>query len=286
MKELTNNTEGLYQFYSQKLTEKVTYFHSVSESTWNHSMFHDQDAEGNLLFQELITLVYKKQNEIKGFIQFGKPTYIYQEDGSKDFSAIVGVIRQCYFEQEEPIVGQLLIEQATQYFNQEKISRRFAFYHAFGLTHTASHGKLPITFAQTEQLLLAQGYQKEHENFYFAKVLDKALKYEGSVQLIAEKKQANQQNFSFMLDGNKIGTAILTYLHESRIAYLRWIGLAQMHQNQGYGSEALQLISNLLIKKEIKELHLDTADTNKRAQHFYLKNGFQQVETTRSYLIP
>ena len=99
-------------------------------------MFHDQDAEGNLLFQELITLVYKKQNEIKRFIQFWKPTYIYQEDGSKDFSAIVGVIRQCYFEQEEPVIGQILIEQATHYFEQEKISRRFAFYHTFGLSHT------------------------------------------------------------------------------------------------------------------------------------------------------
>ena len=94
------------------------------------------------------------------------------------------------------------------------------------------------------------------------------------MQLIAEKIQANQQNFNFMLDSNNIDTAILTYLSESRIAYLRGIGLAQIHQNQGYGSEALQLISRLLIEKKIKELHLDTVDMNKRAQHYYLKNGF------------
>lgn len=244
------------------------------------------NTEGNLLFQELITLVYKKQNEIKGFIQFSKPTYIYQKDGTKDFSTIVGVIRQCYFEQEEAMVGQALIEQATCYFDQEKISNRFAFYHAFGMSHTACHGKLPTTFIQTEKLLLAQGYQKEHENLYFAKVLDKVLKYEDSVQVIAVKMQVNQQNFNFMLDGNKIGTAILTYLPENDIAYLRWIGLAKMYQNQDYDNEVLQLISNLLIEKEFKELHLDTADTNKRAQHYYLKNDFQQLETTRSYFIP
>ncbi len=103
-----------------------------------------------------------------GFVQFGQPSFDWNERGERFSDPAIGVIRHLYFEREFLQAGRALLAQAERFL--EKFSRNHAFYHILGMSCNAHHGKLHESLTHVETLLLGNGFQIEHENVYF--VLD------------------------------------------------------------------------------------------------------------------
>lgn len=55
-------------------------------------------------------------------------------------------------------------------------------------------------------------------------------------------------------------------------------------QNHGIGTQCMQTLKYDLYQQGIQQLDTDTASTNLRAQHFYIKNQFHDKGITRSYI--
>ena len=67
-KEITNYSE-LYAFH---MNIKAPYIQEVEYVDYLTSLFHDTDSYGNKLFKELYLIGAYLNNELVGFVQFGK----------------------------------------------------------------------------------------------------------------------------------------------------------------------------------------------------------------------
>ncbi|WP_265459714.1 GNAT family N-acetyltransferase [Enterococcus sp. HY326] len=284
--ELTTDTSGLFDFYLNNLAGSTPYFHFTTEQTWNQSFFEDTDFEGVPKFKELSTIVARKAGQIDSFIQFGLSNYGYDEHGEKDFLNPIAVIRHIYFLKDSQAVGQKLLDEALNYFRQKGFSHYYAFFHAFGLSFTSSHGKLANNFDYIEALLLENGFKIEHENLYYRKILKNESALETKLDLEhTPNPNEDTETLTFYLDKKPIGQCNIFYLPDGNRVYLRWIFLIDEYQNKGYGSQMMAALCHYLYQKNYQELHTDTADSNFRAQHYYLKNNFSEMGRTRSYQV-
>lgn len=276
----------LFRFYNT-VKEKIPYWFDVNYELWCQSMFRDTDYESITLFRDLETYAAYADADMVGFIQFGIPSYVYGQNGEKNYDVCSGIIRNLYFGAEHVKCGQELVKLAERYFAAHGVQQKYAFFHAFGMTCNAGHGKLYCTQSHIEQVLHACGYKKEHENVYYIKMLTKEVLISESDTEVryAETNEKGLCGFTIFADNVYIGAGELVYLPQKTIAYLKWIYIENDFQHKDYASKALRLIFDGLFRQGINRIDTDTADGNLIAQKLYEKNGFENMGRTRSYLV-
>lgn len=175
---------------------------------------------------------------------------------------------------------------AEEFFAQHGAKKRYAFYHAFGMTCNAGHKKLFCGLPHIEQVLLDNGYIKEHENVYYSRRLTELdIQQPGEISVVyGEKNPQGRQEFSIHCCGEYVGAGELAYLPLGEMCYLRWIYTEEKLQGKGCASAALNRIFSDLYSAGIHRIDTDTADGNPIAQRLYTKTGFADMGRTRSYL--
>ncbi|NLC41188.1 MAG: GNAT family N-acetyltransferase [Clostridiaceae bacterium] len=279
--------EDLFHFYMRERSSVPYYYPETTYSEWYDSFFYDRDFDGRPLFKELNTYVAMSGGKIRGFIQFGLSNFVFSDSG-RDYTDSYGIIRNLYFSAEvsdEEIGDSLAI--AKVFFKENGVEQPYAFFHYFGMTCFSRQGKLHQSEFQSEEILREAGYELEHENVYYTKVLaDVSVLKNETVKL---KYSDDMTQVAFLDSGRDgdyvVAQAELTYLERINLVYLRWIGVMPEFRHQGYGSRCMRALCSSLLDRGFRLLETDTADSNVTAQHFYEKNGFRNRGIMRSYLI-
>lgn len=177
--------------------------------------------------------------------------------------------------------GELLLNEAMESLGTNE--RIYVFFHYFGMSCFARHGKLFEKHAHIEALIKGYGFEVEHENVYYSSLLDRSANAEVIISA-GELSKGNQQYIEFKLEYEQVGGCEVHYLNES-IAYLRWIYVNEDMVGKGIGTKCMNALKQYLYLKGIKRFDTDTALHNKVAQHYYEKNGFLREGITRSYVL-
>ena len=282
--KIETDLKQIYDYYNS-IKNAVPYWFDASYELWIVSYNNDTDYDGDKMFSELMTYAAYAENNIVGFIQFGISNYIYNENGEKDYSEKCGVIRNLYFDSNNNC-GEKLISFAEEYFAEKNISKKSAFFHALGMTCNAGHGKLYCGLPHIENALLKFGYEKEHENVYYKRLLsidDCNVQNNVSIKYNADNSKG-MSVFSICIDDRCVGAGEIVYLPQGEICYLKWIYIDESEQGKGYATAAVKKLCADLYNSGIRRLDTDTADGNIIAQKLYLKTGFKDMGRTRSYL--
>lgn len=274
--------DHLEQIYHYQTQFHAPYFFPVDYPAWKKSFEADHDGEGRTLFQSLSVKAVYDEQELLGFVQYGHTAFGFDVQGGISPDVSCCVIRNLYFNKNRPDVGELLLKEAIGAFpGADKV---YAFFHYFGMSCFARHGKLFEQHAHIDQLLKKHGFETEHENVYYSSVLNGC---EGSAAEIIPHglTQGNQQYLDFMVSGSQVGGCEL-HFPDSKTAYLRWIYVNEPLTGKGIGTLCLNALKHWLYQKGITRFDTDTARANTIAQHFYEKNGFAREGITRSYCRP
>ena len=255
---------------------RAPYHFPMTEATWQASMYADVDSDGRSLFDRLHTKI-----EENGMIQYGTTAFGFDENGELSDAVHHNVIRDIAFSQDKPEIGQQLLTAALQ--DLDDGSRMYAFFHYFGMSACARHGKLHESSAHIHRLLLRNGFSVEHENVYYSRHLTQA--DTGSDALINWKplNAGACREFAAIADGREIGWGQVHFLPQGDIAYLRWIYIDGSCQHRGYGSRVMRALLAQLYAMGIRRFDTDTALDNLAAQGCYEKTGFRREGITRSY---
>ena len=208
-----NNLEDIYNF---QLKFQSPHFFPVDFSVWKKSFMDDVDGEGRTLFKESYVKVCYMNNEIIGFIQYGKTAFGFDNQGEISTKISYNVIRNLYFDKNRVDVGNLLLQEAMTVFG--RLDKVYVFFHYFGMSCFARHGKLFEEHNHIEELLKKNGFEIEHENVYYSSVLkdDKV----SEVELMTHNlTKGNQQYIDFILSGNQIGGCEVHFV-DDKTAYL------------------------------------------------------------------
>ncbi len=271
-----SNLKDIYNF---QLGFEVPYFFSVDFEGWQKSFTEDIDGEGRILFKELNTKVIYDNDELVGFIQYGKTAFGFADNGEISSDISYPIIRNLYFNKDKIDAGELLLNNALESFgNTERV---YAFFHYFGMSCFARHGKLFEKYAYIEALLKENGFETEHENVYYSSMLKGEETSEAVVEPQALTK-GNQQYIGFTLDGAQVGGCEVHYLNENT-AYLRWIYVNDNITGKGIGTKCMYALKKFLYEKGITRFDTDTAMNNLVAQHYYEKTSFNREGITKSY---
>ena len=270
--------------YDYQKALAVPYFFDVDFASWSNSFRDDMDGEGRKLFKTLETKVKYENETVVGFVQYGRTAFGFDEHGEISDAVSYPVIRQLYFDKEKKEVGAELLEAALEDLNES--GKVYAFFHYFGMSCFARHGKLFEKLPWVEAVLKEQGFVVEHENVYYSFAFDSQETYdaqENEIKLVwHDESKGNHQVCDFMLEAQQIGGCEVHYVSET-VAYLRWIYLNDDVQNKGLGSRCMNRLKFELKEKGCTRFDTDTALNNDRAQHYYEKNGFVREGITRSY---
>lgn len=144
--------------------------------------------------------------------------------------------------------------------------RVYAFFHYFGLSCYARHGKLFEGFDHVHRLLLEAGVEPA----------DAALCWH-------ETTAGRQASCDFLLRGRPVGGCEVHLLEQAGIAYLRWIYGDENLRGQGIGSMCMAVLKSDLFRRGIRRFDTDTALANTTAQRYYERNRFTREGLTRSY---
>lgn len=281
-----SDLESLYQFW-RAVGEDIPYFFPVSVQRWRACLFEDK-LEGEPLFRTLQTDLATENGQVLGFVQYGEPSFGWNESGQRYEAPGMGVVRQLYFAEGRDDVGKALLAKAQGFLT--RFEQSYAFYHMLGMSCTARHGKLHQSQWHVDRLLQRQGFRVKHENVYFVLDLLSARPKEGSPGRLERVKGSGGGRFAMRYGGEVVATADVRYLDEltegrtNDTVYLRWIGVAQPRRRQGIGGQFLMLLAARLVTKGYRYLHTDTAISNVGAQRFYEKLGFDRAGDTRSYI--
>jgi len=280
--EISEVTELKLYDYFISTRKNVPYYFPVSFEHWRESMFNDCDYDGQPLFYDLKTYLLMNNEKIDGFVQFGLTNFVFGSVGEKDYSQQYGVIRNIHFSEdaEKPY---LLFDKTTEYFDDLGLEKRYAYFHYFGMSCYARQGKLHNSEFYIEDLLCKYGYEREHENVYYYKLIQSAdLSATPEIDFLYSK---NGQDISFIKNNEKIGGCELNFLPYADICYLKWIYIDSKYSHQGLGTKCMNRLFYELCKKGVLRLDTDTADNNTKAQGYYLKTGFLDMGRMRSYHI-
>lgn len=280
--------EPLFSYWKH-LGEKIPYFFPVSPAKWRECLFEDKlNHEKMFSLQE--TFVAVEKDRIIGFIQYGQPAFAWDEKGQKYRNPQIGMIRHFYFDEGRFDAAAALLAKSEGYLSQ--FPNRHAFYHIFGMSCNARHGKLHQSLAHIDQFLREKGYWIEHENVYYSLEFnpDEPI-HEQELQLVPTVSlEPDMQDYEICLLNHPIGTIQVRYLDRltggftTDIAYLTWMEIISAFRGQGWGTRSMQLLISQLRSQKYHQLHLDTASTNQVAQGFYERFGFQNRGKTKSYL--
>lgn len=281
-KENCNKIKG----YWNELSKNIPYFYPVNIDELTYSLLEDRKY-GERIFEYLKSYLIEENNEILGFIQFGKPHIYWDTKGEKIYNPNIGVIRNIYFNEDRPDVGRILINKAEDFFNKNNFDNCFAFNHVLGLSCNAYHGKLHDSKNYIAKLLGEEfGYNIEHENIYYTIDLNttQQVEIDENIKIIKSGiDEHNKEIISFIYKNEKIGKSVILYLDNIKTVYMNGIWIDSGYSNKGLGSKFIKLICNGLRENGYKKLDLDTAKNNLGAQRFYEKNTFVNKGITRSF---
>lgn len=254
---------------------KAPFHFPMTEEIWKESMYLDVDSDGNLLFDDLKTVVTDH-----GMIQYGHTAFGFDDSGSISNRIHHPVIRFLCFDAPED--GEKLLDNAmTELGTGQRI---YAFFHYFGMSACGRHGKLHEKDAHVEKLLLSRGFTVEHENVYYARNLSESDIPAGEILLRWQPLSPGScRNFAAVQDGVEVGWGQVHFLPQGDIAYLRWIFVDEQFQHQGIGSAMMKSLFAELFAMGIRRFDTDTALNNRIAQKYYEKTGFTNCGITRSY---
>ena len=272
------NLKDIYEF---QLSFQTPYYYEVDFDTWKKSFEEDIDGEGRVLFKKLNVKAVYENEELIGFIQFGNTAFAFDENGDISSEISYPVIRNFYFIKNSAETGKMLLDTALEYFKSKE--RVYAFFHYFGMSCFARHGKLFEAHSHIEELLKENGFELEHENVYYSSQIDYIENSDVEIK-VNEITKGKQQYIDFILEGNQVGGCEVHYVSEN-IAYLRWIYVNGDIIGKGIGTKCMNALKKYLYEKEIKRFDTDTALDNLGAQHYYEKNKFERRGITRSYYI-
>lgn len=205
----------------------------------------------------------------------------FDKDGAIRDTISLPVIRSFYFDKEQEEAGVRLLQEAVKALS-DGADRIYAFFHYFGMSCYARHGKLFEGFAHVHKLLEKSGFDIEHENVFYSAVL-KDEKCTAVKLKWHDMTPGRQQYCDFTLDNAVVGGCEVHFLEQKDIAYLRWIFTQENKCGQGIGSKSMSALRADLFQRGIVRFDTDTALTNQVAQHFYEKNHFVREGLTRSY---
>lgn len=270
------NLKDIYDF---QLSFNTPYFFDVDFEEWKKSFECDIDGDGRELFTEFVVKAVYDEDALVGFVQYGKTAFGFAENSEISSEISYPVIRNLYFKEGRADAGELLLKDAMENLSTEE--RVYAFFHYFGMTCFARHGKLFENHAHIDALLKENGFQVEHENVYYSSALSESKNTDVTITANNLTK-GNQQYIDFKIDGNQVGGCEVHYL-SSTTAYLRWIYVNGDIVGKGIGTKCMDALKSFLYEKGISRFDTDTALNNAVAQHYYEKNGFTNEGLTRSY---
>ena len=274
-----SDVNSLIQIYKYHMSFHSPQFIFSNFEEWKKSFKEDIDGEGRTLFKELFVKAIYEDANIVGFIQYGKTAFGFLETGDISFDVSYNVIRNIYFDENRLDVGNALIKHAINYFNEDE--KVYVFFHYFGMSCFARHGKLYEKYEHIEKALINNGFEIEHENVYYSSRI-----FESEKEDIVLKPQkltlGNQQYFDFLINDKHVGGCEIHYVNQ-KAAYLRWIYINGDIVGKGIGSKCIKTLKSYLFEKGINRFDTDTALSNNVAQHFYEKNNFIKEGITKSY---
>lgn len=273
------DVENIEQIYDYQMRFHSPYCFAQPFAVWKESFLMDVDGEGRTLFKELIVKAAYDDDQLIGYIQYGNSAFGF--DQQWDISADVSyhIIRNLYFDSNRPDAGECLLRAALDTFG--KTDQVYAFFHYFGMSCFARHGKLFEQHRHIEELLKKCGFETEHENIYYSSTLNG--KEASEIEVVPyDLTKGNQQYFDFKVSDNQIGGCEVHFVNE-QIAYLRWIYVNGDLTGRGIGTKCMHALKQWLYQKGITRLDTDTANSNIVAQHYYEKTGFTREGITRSY---
>lgn len=268
--------------YMKKLS--YPYRYETEYSLWEQSFLRDVDGEGRTLFRNLGTIGAFQDGKMTGFIQYGRSAIGFDENGEISDTLSYAVIRNFYYDETCPEAGQALLNKALRRLKDSNTGTVYAFFHYFGMSCYARHGKLFEGLAYIKSLLERFGFCIEHENVFYSCQLSADDLSETNVKCDWHDMTANGQQYcDFVIDSCQVGGCEIHFLEQKDIAYLRWIFTNEDLRGKGIGSLCMTALKAELRKRGIVQLDTDTAVTNLVAQHFYDKNRFVNEGLTRSY---
>ena len=275
---ITENVD-LRDIYQFQLRFQSPWFFDTSFERWKASFEADVDGEGRILFRQLHVKAAYEADTLLGFVQYGCTAFGFDENGEISDAVSYPVVRNLYFVQDSPKAGQLLLNEAM--VGLKGRGRLYAFFHYFGMTCFARHGKLFENHAHIEALLKDNGFTVEHENVYYSSALD-GTDHGPVVLTTGDLTAGGHQYVGFQLDGEQVGGCEVHYLADAT-AYLRWIYVSGELVGRGIGTKCMGALKQFLYGKGVIRFDTDTALDNHTAQHYYEKNGFTREGITRSY---
>lgn len=271
--------DQLEPVYHYQLAQVSPFFFPVAYGDWKKSFLEDVDGNGRTLFKTLCVKAAYDGDALVGFIQYGKTAFGFDHQGECSSDVSYCVIRNLYFDADRPDAGQLLLKEAMDDFGTS--DRIYAFFHYFGMSCFARHGKLFSRHTHIQALLNANGFVTEHENVYYSAVLSEA--EEPQIELRPQAlTEGGQQYIDFFLSGHQVGGCEI-HFPGREIAYLRWIYVNDTITGRGIGTKCMTALKHWLCGSGITRLDTDTALSNTVAQHYYEKNSFTREGITRSY---
>lgn len=252
------------------------YHFPMGKAVWEASMYHDVDGDGRTLFSELHT-----DRSDHGMIQYGYSAFGFDQEGEISDKIHYPIIRMLAFDPDYPQEGKALLENAMLFF--AGAPRVYAFFHYFGMSACARHGKIHESDRHVAKMLEENGFIVEHENVYYMRILTD----EGADQHITlnwkDLSPGGCREFAAIKDGQAFGWGQVHFLPQKEIAYLRWIYIDEIQQHTGLGTAVMKELFHQLHDMGIRRFDTDTARNNATAQGFYEKTGFTNCGITRSY---
>lgn len=274
----TTDNFDLRDIYEFHISFKTPYFFDVNFEEWKNSFEADIDGEGRVLFDKLYVKAVYYEDELLGFVQYGKTAFGFNDSGEISSEISYPIIRNLYFINNRVDVGELLLKESMEALKEEKV---YAFFHYFGMSCFARHGKLFEKDMHINDLLLENGFEVEHENVYYSSILSRV--ESSDVQIIPQNMtKGNQQYIDFKIDDYQVGGCEIHYINDTTV-YLRWIYVNGDIVGKGIGTKCMIALKNYLIEKGIKRFDTDTALNNSVAQRYYEKTIFIREGITRSY---
>lgn len=270
---------SLKEIYDFQLRFQTPYFFQVSFEEWKKSFESDCDGEGRNLFNELNVKVIYEDDSMAGFVQYGKTAFGFDNNGEISEEISYPVIRNLYFSQGKENAGRCLLDEAVKDLKTDE--RIYAFFHYYGMSCFARHGKLFEKHPHIDALLREKGFSTEHENVYYSSVIDKAENSEIAI-IEGAVSEGFQQCLDFFSEDRQVGGCQVHYINGTT-AYLRWIYVNGDITGKGIGTKCMVALKGFLYAKGVERFDTDTALDNRVAQHYYEKNGFIREGITRSY---
>ena len=272
------NPEEIYAFLC-KLS--FPYRYETDFDVWEASYLRDTDGEGRQLFTGLETIGAYDGSRLVGFLQYGVSAVGFNGAGEITQDVSYPIIRNFYFLPGQEAAGAQLLTQGMAALSPEG-RQVYAFFHYFGMSCYARHGKLFQAFDHVHRLLLHSGFAVEHENVFYSSLLTQTMP--APVCLCwHEPTCGGQQACDFLLDGKAVGGCELHFLPRPDTAYLRWIFVQEDLRGKGVGSRCMTALKNELLHRGVSRFDTDTAAANLTARRFYERNCFTREGLTRSY---